>query len=257
MVSDAQDIRSGKMIQLKHIKKKYKIKSRPLKYNDFYALNDISTVFRDNIISGITGSSGSGKTTLANIIAGYDKDYTGSVLYDGQTEKDFKFIRYVFQDPYISMNSVKTVEWHLATAAGINNVDMSGAIDKLNMAGLDYNDYGGRYVNSLSGGEMQKLALCISMIPEPKFIVLDEAFSMMDSITLFNTLNFLKTLKKTRSIIYIDHDINRVSFTADYIYIMNRGVIIEENSTEKIMKDPREEYTGELIKYSPDYNKRV
>ena len=105
------------MIELKGIKKQYKLKSSPLKYRDYYALDNISTIFRDNIISGITGSSGSGKTTLANIISGYDRDYSGEILYDGSQEKDQNFIRYVFQDPYISMNPVKTVEWHISTAA--------------------------------------------------------------------------------------------------------------------------------------------
>ncbi|WP_298409646.1 ATP-binding cassette domain-containing protein [Ferroplasma sp.] len=245
------------MIELKGIKKQYKLKSSPLKYRDYYALDNISTIFRDNIISGITGSSGSGKTTLANIISGYDRDYSGEILYDGSREKDQNFIRYVFQDPYISMNPVKTVEWHISTAAEINHVKIEKATEKLEMAGMDYSAFRSRYVNSLSGGELQKLALAISLIPDPNFIVLDEAFSMMDSINLFAILTFMKELKKTVSLIYIDHDINRVSFVSDYIYIMNCGKIIEENYTEKIMEDPEDEYTGELIKYSPDYRKRI
>ena len=245
------------MIELKGIKKQYKLKSSPLKYRDYYALDNISTVFHDNIISGITGSSGSGKTTLANIISGYDRDYSGEILYDGSQEKDQNFIRYVFQDPYISMNPVKTVEWHISTAAEINHVKIEKASEKLEMAGMDYSAFRSRYVNSLSGGELQKLALAISLIPDPNFIVLDEAFSMMDSINLFAILTSMKELKKTVSLIYIDHDINRVSFVSDYIYIMNCGKIIEENYTEKIMEDPEDEYTGELIKYSPDYRKRI
>ncbi len=245
------------MIELKGIKKQYKLKSSPLKYRDYYALDNISTIFRDNIISGITGSSGSGKTTLANIISGYDRDYSGEILYDGSQEKDQNFIRYVFQDPYISMNPVKTVEWHISTAAEINHVKIEKASEKLEMAGMDYSAFRSRYVNSLSGGELQKLALAISLIPDPNFIVLDEAFSMMDSINLFAILTSMKELKKTVSLIYIDHDINRVSFVSDYIYIMNCGKIIEENYTEKIMEDPEDEYTGELIKYSPDYRKRI
>ena len=245
------------MIELKGIKKQYKLKSSPLKYRDYYALDNISTIFRDNIISGITGSSGSGKTTLANIISGYDRDYSGEIFYNGRREKNQNFIRYVFQDPYISMNPVKTVEWHISTAAEINHVKIEKAIEKLEMAGMDYSAFRSRYVNSLSGGELQKLALAISLIPDPNFIVLDEAFSMMDSINLFAILTSMKELKKTVSLIYIDHDINRVSFVSDYIYIMNCGKIIEENYTEKIMEDPEDEYTGELIKYSPDYRKRI
>ena len=245
------------MIELNGIKKQYKLKSSALKYRDYYALDNISTVFRDNIISGITGSSGSGKTTLANIISGYDRDYSGEIFYNGRREKNQNFIRYVFQDPYISMNPVKTVEWHISTAAEINHVKIEKAIEKLEMAGMDYSTFRSRYVDSLSGGELQKLALAISLIRDPNFIVLDEAFSMMDSINLFAVLTFLKELKKTVSIIYIDHDINRVSFVSDYIYIMNCGKIIEENYTEKIMGDPEDEYTEELIKYSPDYRKRI
>ncbi len=245
------------MIQLNMVSKLYKVKYGHMKYKDLYALNNISIAFADHIISGITGSSGSGKTTLANIIAGYDKDYSGQILYNGSPEKSPGSVRYVFQDPYVSMNPVKTVEWHIATAAGINNVGIKDAIKKLEMAGMSYETYRNRYGHSLSGGELQKLALAISLIPEPDFIVLDEAFSMMDSITLFETLNFLKQLKKNTSIIYIDHDINRVAFASDYIYIMNNGKIIEENYTGKMMDAPQNDYTGELIKYSPDYHTRI
>ena len=245
------------MIQLDGISKVYKIRSGYMKYHDLYALDNISTTFRNNIISGITGSSGSGKTTLANIISGYDTDYAGQILYNNSPVRTPGSVRYVFQDPYISMNPVKTVEWHLATAASINNVEMGDAIEKLEMAGMDYGSYRERYGHSLSGGELQKLALAISIIPEPEFIVLDEAFSMMDSITLFKTLNFLKQLKKNISIIYIDHDINRIAFASDYVYILNHGKIIEEDYTDNIMNAPLHDFTKELIKYSPDYHRRI
>ncbi|WP_337861183.1 ATP-binding cassette domain-containing protein [Ferroplasma sp.] len=245
------------MIELKNVSKEYKIPRGRLKFSDFYALNNISTIFKNNIVNGITGSSGSGKTTLANVITGYDTDYSGEIFYNGKKEKNPKFIRYVFQDPYIAMNPVKNVEWHIKTAASINGINMEKATEKLELAGMDYNNYKNRYANSLSGGELQKLAFAISIIPEPDFIVLDEAFSMMDSITLFQTLNFLKELKNKISIIYIDHDINRVSFVSDYFYIIDHGQIIEEGYTEKIMECPENDYTKELIKYSPDYKKRI
>jgi peptide/nickel transport system ATP-binding protein len=245
------------MIQLKGVTKEYKIRSGIMKYRNFHALDNITTEFKNNIINGITGSSGSGKTTLANVISGYDKDYSGDILYDGRKEKSPDYIRYVFQDPYIAMNPVKTVEWHIRTTASINSVNMENAVEKLGLAGMDYNCYKNRYANSMSGGELQKLAFAISIIPEPEFIVMDEAFSMMDSITLFQALNTLKKLKNKISIIYIDHDINRVSFVSDYIYIMKQGQIIEENYTDKIMESPKNQYTKELIKYSPNYKKRI
>lgn len=245
------------MIKLENITKEYKVNVGRFKYKDTYALKDVTTKFTDNRVSGITGSSGSGKTTLANIITGYDKDYSGKVSYDDKTEKDSKYIRYVFQDPYISLNAMKTVEWHMSTAAELNNVDNETAIDKFNITGISYDDYKDKYVNTLSGGEMQKLAFAISLVPSPKYIILDEAFSMLDSINLFYMLSSLKAIKKSTSVIYIDHDINRVSFVSDYLYIMNEGEIIEENYTDRIINSPQKDYTKDLIKYSPNYNKRI
>ncbi|KJE49200.1 MULTISPECIES: ABC transporter ATP-binding protein [Acidiplasma] len=245
------------MIKIINLTKKYKIKTGNFRYSDFYALDNISTIFKENIINGITGSSGSGKTTLANIISGYDRDYSGEVLYDNSQEKKYDYIRYVFQDPYISLNMVKTVEWHIMTASELNNVDIESSIKKFESTRLDYDDYRSKYVNTLSGGEMQKLAFTIAIIPDPKYIVLDEAFSMLDPINLFYMLSLLKSIRKTISVIYIDHDINRVAFASDYIYILNKGRIIEENDTDTIMNKPENEYTKKLIEYSPDYKKRI
>lgn len=245
------------MIKLENITKEYKVNVGRFKYKDTYALDDITTKFTDNKINGITGSSGSGKTTLANIISGYDKDYSGKVLYDNKTEKDSNYIRYVFQDPYISLNSMETVAWHISTAAELNNVDIETAVNKFSIIGIDYDDYKDKQIITLSGGERQKLAFAISLIPSPKYIILDEAFSMLDSINLFFMLSSLKSIKKDTSVIYIDHDINRVSFVSDYIYIMNEGKIIEENYTDRIINSPQKDYTKDLIKYSPNYNKRI
>jgi ABC-type dipeptide/oligopeptide/nickel transport system, ATPase component len=128
-----------------------------MKYKDLYALDHINATFKDNIISGITGSSGAGKTTLANIISGYDKDYSGEILYNGSKEKSPQYIRYVFQDPYVSMNQVKTVEWHIATAANINNVKIEDAIKKLEMAGMSYEAYSARYGIPYPAGNCRNL----------------------------------------------------------------------------------------------------
>lgn len=243
------------MIQLKNISRSYKLKTGNVRYDDFFALNNINVTFSDHMINGITGSSGSGKTTLANVIVGYDKEYSGQVLYGNN--KDQNYVRYVFQDPYVSMNPVKTVSWHIETACSINRADVDQAVEKTKEIGLDYNKYRDRYIHSMSGGELQKLALTISLISDPSFVVLDEAFSMMDSITLFETLNYLKNLKTKISVIYIDHDIQRLAFASDRIFVMEKGQIVEEDYTESIMERPQKQYTKDLIKYSADYHKRI
>ena len=78
----------------------------------------------------------------------------------------------------------------------------------------------------------------------------------MDSITLFKTLNFLKQLKKNISIIYIDHDINRIAFASDYVYILNHGKIIEDGEYSSILDGPFHPYTDTLLKYVPLYSNR-
>ncbi|MEM0140318.1 MAG: ATP-binding cassette domain-containing protein [Ferroplasma sp.] len=249
------------MIELNGISKYYKIRDGIAKWHDFYALENINMVLRDSMVTGVCGISGSGKTTLATIISGYQEYDSGNISYNknGKIYSEIKqnnYIRNVFQDPYTSLNSGMDVAWHIENTALLNGIPLENAIEKLRIVGMEYSDFSERYIDTLSGGERQKLAFAISLIPEPDVLILDEPFSMLDTLSLFYELQLLKKLKN-KIIVYFDNSIDRVLFVSDYIYILDEGKIIESNYVDNFAGQQNSNVAQKLIKYSPSIFKRI
>jgi len=245
------------MIELRGIQKYYVSGKKIDRGALFYALRGINAVFKKGEVTAIFGNSGSGKTTIGNIVTGFEKQDEGYVYYDGSLERDSHFIRYVFQDPYISLNATKDVEWHVETTAKFNGLDPYKIWEKLNVAGLRKEIYRLRTVEGLSGGERQRLAFSIAVSQDPEYIVLDEPFSYLDSLNLFYMLQMIRDMSKAISFIYLDHDLNRCSFVSDYMYVLKGGEVIEEGKPEQIIKDPHTEFMRDTVKNMPDIKKRI
>ncbi|MGC8608985.1 MAG: ABC transporter ATP-binding protein [Thermoplasmata archaeon] len=246
-------------IRIAELSKTYKKKVSALKWINVHALNRISYEFTEGTVYGIIGLSGSGKSTLASVLIGYDEPDSGSIFYENtdvtnKRDKDMKkystYIRNVFQDPYSSLNPVQTVEWHLKNTLKYNAIEKSSSyIENISgRFGLPVSVYGKRFVETLSGGERQRLSFLIATIAEPHAIVLDEPFSMIDSVNSMYLLNYLKSEKNGRIIIYIDQNVGRVLYTADRIIVMDSGRFVEDAETERIINDPKTEYTKSILK---------
>ncbi len=248
------------MITLDGIVKKYKIKDGALKWHDFNALYNVNINIIDNTVTGICGISGSGKTTIANIISGYSDYDNGSILYEWKGKKyskmpHDKYLRNVFQDPYTSLNNLTDVKWHIEKAAGMNGVPVKTAEEKLlSVLPVEYMDRG---IDTLSGGERQKLAFAIALISDPDVLVLDESFSMLDTLNLFYMLQLIRDLKNNMAVVYLDNDINRVLFSSDYIYIIDHGNIVEQGSAGYLAEHQKSNILKNMIKYHPSIYKRI
>ncbi|MCW6168493.1 MAG: ATP-binding cassette domain-containing protein [Thermoplasmatales archaeon] len=245
------------MIEVKDVQRYYIVKQSRIKKEKFYALKDVSAIFRDGDIFAIFGDSGSGKTTLGDIISGYQRPDTGSVFYNGSLERKNKSVRYVFQDPYTSLNPAKDVRWHIETTSSLNNLDLVNVWNTFELTGLSRRNYETRLISTLSGGERQMLAFSIALSQQPDCMVLDEPFSYLDTLTLFRLLSILRKTKDKVLYIYMDNDMNRCAYVSDMIYILKRGKIIEQGTPEKIINSPENEFTREVIEKMPDLHKRI
>jgi tungstate transport system ATP-binding protein len=137
--------------------------------------------FKSGKINVLMGRNGIGKTTLFNIIAGLDRDYEGSIVYDGEalSREKMKEITLVSQKPYILNRSVYE---NLAYPLRIRKYSKSEIgkkveyyIERLKLKEL--RDQNGR---SLSGGEMQRVSLGRALIFSPKLLLLDEYTASID-----------------------------------------------------------------------------
>jgi peptide/nickel transport system ATP-binding protein len=221
----------------------------------------------------IAGESGCGKTTLAKMFLRILKADRGIILYKGKNlwklggndlKNFYKEVQPVFQDPYDAFNPHENVDNYLIKAAknllGLNDErEVKKRVqDALDFIGLSYDIIKGKKPREFSGGQLQRISLARSLIPNPKVLIADEPVSMLDASIRINILNFLRDIKNKENIIilYITHDLSTSYYLSDYIFIMYRGNIIEHGSIRSVMDNPSHPYTQTLLKVLPDYRKR-
>lgn len=111
-----------------------------------------------------------------------------------------------------------------------------------------------KYPHELSGGMKQRVVIAMALLLEPDIIIADEPTTALDVLVQAQILNLLKKLKteKQISIILISHDIALIAELVDKIGIMYAGEIVEINSTQEIISNPKHPYTRSLIASLPD-----
>jgi peptide/nickel transport system ATP-binding protein len=216
-------------------------------------------------ILSIVGESGSGKTTIARMIARLIQPTSGEILIDGQSTSGFlgykemkefrRKVQPIFQNPFESFSSRKTVETYLfETARNIlgtkTKADTYRAVDEaLASVGLSAERVIGRYPNQFSGGELQRVSVARAMIPRPELLVADEPVSMIDASLRTNVVNLFKKLRDEYNvtILYITHDLSTAYYVSDLIAIMYRGNIVEFGPSAQVLKNPSHPYTELLL----------
>ncbi|MEM1867689.1 MAG: ATP-binding cassette domain-containing protein, partial [Thermosphaera sp.] len=109
------------------------------------------------------------------------------------------------------------------------------------------------YLFELSGGMRQRVVIALSIITNPRVVILDEPTSALDVMTQANIMNLLKELKNTEnlSFIFITHDIAVSSELSDKVAVMYAGQVVELGSAEKMYTDPLHPYSRGLLDSVP------
>lgn len=229
-------------------------------------LKDVNLKVERGEIVTIVGESGSGKSTLAQAIIGVLDTppafiTKGEIYFDGKkiypfNEKYANFrgsgINMVFQEPLVSLNPVHTIRKQLLESAIIGGIpEKGGEREKLIRATLsellirDVDRVLNSYPHQLSGGMRQRIAIAMSIIQRPNLIILDEPTTGLDLIVQRKIMGLLLNLRKdiNTSLLIITHDLAVAANTADRIYVMYAGRIVESGTRGDIIKDPLHPYT--------------
>lgn len=198
----------------------------------------------------IAGESGSGKTTLLKMISGHVQPDSGEVLFEGKRVKGpleqllpgHPKIGYLSQQ-YELLNNYRVEElvWfdnelgHDEAAALFNVCEVGHLLH--------------RKTHQLSGGEKQRIALCMLLVKSPKLLVLDEPFSNLDLIHKHTLRNVLDAITEQLQItcILTSHDPHDTLSWADTILVMKQGSIVQQGTPESIYHQPVNEYVAGLF----------
>jgi len=172
----------------------------------------------------ILGMSGSGKSTLLRYIAGLQKPTKGNVLINGKTVDESQRVSMVFQQ-YSSL-PWKTVLQNVSLALEFQGMGKkereAKAMELIKLVGLEGHEHKFAQYPTLSGGQLQRVAIARSLLANPKILLMDEPFGALDVKTRLNMQDLLtKIWRKFQStIIFVTHDISEAVYLAEDIYIL-------------------------------------
>ena len=235
---------------------------------DVRACNKVSIDLHRGEIVALVGESGSGKTTLARALARIYTPEEGEVRFKGVTvsggldrRQYYKHVQLVYQDPFASLNSLKTIRHILGRTIRIHHKKLSSAdvqqriCELLELVALTpAKDYIDRFPTSLSGGQRQRISIARALAVEPDIILADEPTSMLDVSIRLDVLNLLERIRRERdvTILYITHDIASARYVSDRMCVMYSGEMVETGPTEDVVSAPKHPYTKLLLESAPD-----
>jgi peptide/nickel transport system ATP-binding protein len=254
------------LLRTENLVKRYLRKKLAGPREELLALDGVSFSISQGTTLAVVGESGSGKSTLAFCLASLERPTSGSIWFGGKdiaklADKELRLVRpkiqLIFQDPANSLNPRWSVVEILGEPLILRGATSQNEITQrahilLGKVGLS-SDMEDRSPGELSGGQRQRLAIARALSLEPELLILDEALSALDCSVQAQIANLLMELQSSLGIAYvfITHDLAMAAHLADEIAVMNRGRIVEQGPVEKVLRQPQQETTRQLLAATP------
>ena len=158
----------------------------------------------------------------------------------------------IFQDPYSSLNPVRTVDATLREALAVSPDPRTTVADLLARVGLR-RTLRGAQAGRASGGERQRVAVARALALQPRLIVCDEPVSALDVSVQAQILNLFASLREELGLgyLFITHDLAVVRQVVERVYVLYRGEIVESGGVDRVLDSPQHPYTGRLVESVP------
>jgi nitrate ABC transporter ATP-binding subunit len=217
-------------------------------------VNDFTLHVGESEFVCLLGHSGCGKSTVLSILMGLNLPSTGGVVINGREVAGPGLDRgVVFQAatllPWLSVR--ENVQLALDQVGGLDRRAAKSADDYLEAVGLV--GQGGRYPRELSAGMQQRVGIARAFALEPKLLLLDEPFSLLDALTRMELQDSLMTLWEAtrKTVIMVTHDVDEALLLADRIVMMTSGLAATVGEIV-VVPFPRPRRREEIVT-RPDY----
>jgi urea transport system ATP-binding protein len=238
------------------------IKNLSKSFDATKVINDFSMEVVEGTLCCLVGPNGAGKTTTMDLITGRIKPTSGTITFAGEdiTAKHEHVIARAgigrkFQVPAVLRNLTVRQNLEVAYSRQTNpfwnlfKFRVAGLKEKLDeiatLAGLK--DRLGERAGILSHGETQWLEIGMVLMQEPRLLLMDEPIAGMTEGEIEKTARIFKDLRKTSTLIVVEHDMGFVREIADVVTVMHLGSFLAQGTIKEIEADPRvrEVYLGE------------
>ena len=198
-------------------------------FGDLKVVDDVSFGIADREFVSVIGPSGCGKTTMMNIVAGFVKPTSGTVLLDGKPvtgpgpERGVIFQEYgVF--PWLTVKQNIAFGLNLAANRGTdaNYKDRREEICSRYMGLMGLADFADAYPKTLSGGMRQRLAIARAYAVKPQFLLMDEPFGALDAQTRSNMQDLLLEVlaAERKTVMLITHSVEEAIYLSSKILVV-------------------------------------
>lgn len=238
------------MIQFKNVMKVFPNSTEPV-------VEDLSFNIKKGELVVLIGESGCGKTTTLKMINRLIEPSRGEILINGENILDLdpinlrRNIGYVIQ--MVGLFPHMTVAENIELVPLLKEWDEEERKDRsrelLDLTGLDPKEYSSRYPSELSGGQQQRVGIARALATNPDILLMDEPFSALDPITRKQLQDELIRLQSelSKTIVMVSHDIDEAIKMADRIAVMDKGQIIQFDTPEEILSNPKNEFIERFV----------
>lgn len=250
----------------------------PHRLGDFTAVHGFDMEVARGEIVGLIGESGAGKSTIGNAILGLlshpGKITAGKIFLEGEdvtlmpdgqmADLRGRRIGMIFQDPMTSLNPLMTVGDQLAESISVlQSISMANAralaAERLDGVGIpDAKNRMAQYPHEFSGGMRQRVVIALALAGDPDLLIADEPTTALDVSVQKQVLDLIRDIciKRALGVILVTHDMGVISETADRVYVMRYGKLVESGPTAQVLETPTEQYTKDLIAAIPSIDER-
>jgi peptide/nickel transport system ATP-binding protein len=241
----------------------------PVELEQFRAVDGISFSVGHGESVGLVGESGCGKSTTSMMVMRLLDQTSGRIVFDGEEIGGIlpnafarlplrKSVQMVFQDPTDSLNprftAARAIVDPILQLGDIRGRDaLRARCEELaGLVGLPVNLLD-RFPHQLSGGQKARVGIARAIALHPKLVILDEPTAALDVSVQAVVLNLLQDLKASMgmSYLFVSHDLNVVRLLCDRVIVMRTGRIVEQGPSERVLGDPQDAYTRELLTAIP------
>ena len=220
-------------------------------------VNGVDMNVREGEIVGLLGPNGAGKTTSFYMITGLIQPTSGSVYFKGRNVTALPMFRrarmglgYLSQEPSIFRNlTVEENVLAILETLPIGSRERRRRLDYL-LEELKIGYLAKQKAYTLSGGERRRLEITRALVTDPSLILLDEPFSGVDPLAVYDVQQIIRDLKQRGlGILITDHNVRETLSVVDRAYVIYSGEVLTEGTREFLVNDPqaREKYLGKAF----------